>query len=419
MQYTSSYIHDAKDAQKFINYVGSEVAADIKNRRREQWLGTPDNIKGQEQLWRNPELQNGILVAQPDPKTGQLPQKVAAWDLSPALLAQYQRGNQDLREILGASENQNMQGRDMSGQARKERKMDSSMSTYVYFDNLNQAYEQSGRVILDLLPEIIGENERHMTISHEDGRTESMVFNRQTSNGIENSLDDSDYDIEISTGPSYAVQKEVALEFLQQTLAANPQVFPLIADIWAKQLDVQFQPQLVERLQTMVPADILAKEQGKPAPPQQPNPQQMQMQQQMQLQQAQIQQAQAGIQIKQQELQLKQQMNQLKQAELLMKAQQDKAQNQIDVFNKKADIHQSLIAHGMDKQKMDNDHSLEIAKILSGIHQTHLDNTHAANMGVQSHQSQHILTQQKALQNMHQASSQDQDENPDDILGQQ
>jgi len=41
-QYTRSFIHEAKDAQKFVNYVGSEIAAEIKNRRREQWIGTPD-----------------------------------------------------------------------------------------------------------------------------------------------------------------------------------------------------------------------------------------------------------------------------------------------------------------------------------------------------------------------------------------
>src|SRR3990167_2984407 len=69
-QYTRSFIHEAKDAQKFINYVGSEIAAEIKNRRREQWLGTAQNIQGNEQMWRNPELQAGMLTATPDPKTG-------------------------------------------------------------------------------------------------------------------------------------------------------------------------------------------------------------------------------------------------------------------------------------------------------------------------------------------------------------
>ena len=121
-QYTRSFIHEAKDAQKFVNYVGSEVAAEIKNRRREQWIGTPDNILGNEQMWRNPELQIGILIAKPDPKTGAMPSKMAPWELSQSLLQQYQRGCQDMREIMGFSENEALQGHDMSGKARRERK---------------------------------------------------------------------------------------------------------------------------------------------------------------------------------------------------------------------------------------------------------------------------------------------------------
>src|SRR5258708_12933308 len=86
-QYTKSFIHEGRDAQKFINYVGSEIATEIKNRRREQWIGTPDNIIGQEQQWRNPELQAGILMAKPDPVTKQMPQKMPAWHVSPQLMA--------------------------------------------------------------------------------------------------------------------------------------------------------------------------------------------------------------------------------------------------------------------------------------------------------------------------------------------
>ena len=418
MQYTKSYIHEAKDAQKFINYVGSEVAADIKNRRREQWIGTADNIQGYEQMWRNPELQNGILIAKPDPKTGQMPQKTAPWELSQSLLAQYMRGNQDIREILGASENQEMQGRDMSGQARKERKLDSSMSSYVFFDNLNQAIAQGGRVVLDLLPHIVGDEERHMIMSKQDGSSESIILNKMTVNGTENTIEAGDYDVEIDTGPSFAVQKEVALEFLQQTLAANPQIFPLIADLWAKQLDVQFQAQLVERLQTLVPPNILAQEQGKPPPPPQPDPQALMAQQQMQMQQQQIQQGQQALDQKGQELQLKAEMNQLKKAELMMKAQNDQAQNQIDVFNKNADLHQSMIAHGLDQKQHEDKTSIEIAKILAGLHATDKNNAHKSNMESKKQAAAKVVPQQKALRNMQEASSADQTTDPDDILGQ-
>ena len=83
-----------------------------------------------------------------------------------------------MREILGFSENEALQGHDMSGKARRERKIEGSMSAYVWFDNLNQAIEQGGRVVLDLLPVIAGEHERHMVISKADGRTESITLNK-------------------------------------------------------------------------------------------------------------------------------------------------------------------------------------------------------------------------------------------------
>lgn len=376
-QYTRSFIHEARDAQKFVNYVGSEIAAEIKNRRREQWIGTPDNILGNEQMWRNPELQSGILIAKPDPKSGQMPQKMPAWEVSQSLLMQFQRGCQDMREILGYSETEELQGRDMSGVARKERQMEGSKSAYVFFDNLNQAVEQGGRVVLDLLPTISGENERHMIVSKKDGRTESIVLNQQMNDGsVQNSLEGGDYDIEIDSGPSFAVQKEVSLEMLQGIIQASPQVFPLIADIYAANLDVQFGPMLKERLQSLVPPDILAKEQGKPAPPKQPDPQQQMMQAQMQEQQSKIQQAQATIQIKQQELELKRQQQQLDQAKMMLDAQKVQSENQLNLMDHQLDIQKSKIDHGMDHKKGNDDFTVRIASILADLHNSEKQREH-------------------------------------------
>lgn len=382
-QYTRSFIHEAKDSQKFVNYVGSEIAAEIKNRRREQWLGTPDNIIGNEQMWRNPELQSGILIAKADPKTGQMPQKLPAWELSPTLLQQFQRGSQDMREIMGFSENEALQGHDMSGKARRERKLEGSMSAYVWFDNLNQAVEQGGRVILDLLPIVAGEHERPMIVSKADGRTESIVLNKKTGeseNGEpirDNILDSGDYDIEIDTGPSFAVQKEVALEFMQQTLAANPQVFPLIADLWAKNLDVQFMPQMAERFKTLVPPDILAKEEGKPSPPKQPNPQEQMMQAQMQAQQQQMKMNEQKMHLEEQalmeraeELKIRKEKHLLDQAEMIMKAQEMKQKHILD--REKLGLETSRLM--LDTDKSEQDFASKLASVLSSIHKSSNNN---------------------------------------------
>lgn len=376
-QYTRSFIHEAKDSQKFVNYVGSEIAAEIKNRRREQWLGTPDNIIGNEQQWRNPELQIGMLTAKPDPKTGQLPQKMPAWDLSPTLLQQFQRGSQDMREILGFSETEALQGRDMSGKARRERKMEGSMSAFVWFDNLDQAVEQGGRVVLDLLPVIAGDFERHMIVSKADGRTESITLNKvvgQDEDGEairDNVLDEGDYDVEIDTGPSFAVQKDIALEFLQQTIQAYPQAFPLVADLWAKNLDVQFMPQIAQRFKSLVPPQIIAEEEGKQLPPQPPSPQEQMMQAEMKQKEQQMAMNEQKMHLEEQqlleraeELRIRKEKHLLEQAEMILKAQEMKGKRAVDI--QKLDIESSRLM--LDSDKAEKDFASKLASVLSDIH---------------------------------------------------
>ncbi len=363
-QYTSSYIHEARDTQKAINFILSETMAEIKNRRREQWLGTPDNIKGYEQDWRNPETQLGMLRAQPDPKTGQLPMKQQPWELSQTLLAQAQKLNVDLNLNLGMTEAPNMESKDISGIAKRERRMDGADSTFIFNDNLNQALEQGGRIVLDLLAVTIGDDERRMIITGKDGKTKDLIINQRMPNGeIKNKLEPGEYDIEIDTGPSFAVQKEIALEFLQTTLAANPGSFNLIADLWAKNLDVQFMPQMAERFESLVPPQILAKEKGLPPPPPQPNPQMQMMQQEMEL--------------KQSDLKLKQSAQQIQQMKLMMDAKKmmvdiqesqsyddlEKAKLLVDVKKVTSDIQSQHADRALDLHKAHLDHHAKIAAI--------------------------------------------------------
>lgn len=374
-QYTKSFIHEARDAQKCVNYFGSEIAAEVKNRRREQWLGTPDNIAGYEQDWRNPELQMGILRANPDPKTGQMPQKQLPWDLSPAIMQNFQRATQDIREILGFSETEALQGRDISGKARRERKLEGSMSAYVYFDNMNQAVEQGGRVVNDLLNYIIGEEERNFVISKKDGKTDTVTINERQSDGtVKNDLGVGDFDVEIDTGPSFAVQKEIALEFLQTTLAANPQAFPIIADLWAKNLDVQFMPQIAERFKTMVPPEILAKEEGKQLPPQPPSPQEQMMQMEMQAKQADIQSKMMKNQNEKEKIELDRQKHILDQVEVLLRARKDQQDAALNVYDHQLNLHKTKIAHGLDIKKSEQDFDHKIAALLSDLYKHETSN---------------------------------------------
>jgi hypothetical protein len=265
----------------------------------------------------------------------------------------------------------------MSGKARRERKLEGSMSAYVYFDNLNQAIEQGGRVVLDLLPVIAGENERHMVVSKSDGRTDSITLNKivgQSENGEpikDNTLEGGDYDVEIDTGPSFAVQKDIALEFFQQTLQANPQTFPLIADLWAKNLDVQYMPQIAERFKTLVPPQILAKEEGKELPPQPPSPQEQMARQQMQQQQQMMAMNEQKMKIEEQqlmeraeELRIRKEKHLLEQAEMILKAQE--MQEKMGLEKQKIKVEHGKLL--LDADRAEKDFSSKLASVLTDIH---------------------------------------------------
>jgi hypothetical protein len=362
-QYTRSFIKDVKDVQKGINYEFSEMIADLKNRRREQWIATPDNIIGYEQIWRNPELQIGALLAKPDQKTNAMPTRVPPWEMPQGILQMYQMNAVDIKEILGFSEaNMQMESRDISGLAKRERKIEASMSSYVYMDNLNQAIEQGGRVVLDLLPYVYGENERIVNLSRKDGQSRTMTLNKKMNDGsIKNEMTKGDFDIEIDTGPSFAVQKEAALEMFSQVLQANPQTFNLIADLWAKNMDIQYMPQIVERFKTLVPPEILAKEEGIPPPPPQPNPQQEMMNHQMQLEMQKIKQKETEIRIKEQELALEQQ-------KIELQAMKEKAQFSLSIHDTNEKHYTAKIGKAVELHKAKLEYDADLAKIAASIH---------------------------------------------------
>ena len=354
-QYTKSFIHDARDAQKFLNYVDSEVATEIKNRRREQWIVTPDNIQGYEQFWRNPETQNGALVAKPDPKTGMMPQKMPAWDIPQELLAQSQRAGMDIKEItgffdasLGKEDNAN------SGRAILTRQLASNMADYIYSDNLNQAMEQVGRVTLDLLPYVYGGDERNLIITNKNGTTKRLTLNKMMSDGsIQNQITEGDYNVEINVGPSFAIQKSASVELLMDLVKINPQIFPLVADLIAKNLDVQFMPQIAERFKTLVPPEIMAKEQGDPPPPPKPpSPEQQMMQLQQQLAEQQLQERAAELKIRQEKHEL------------------EKAKLAFDAIKLKDDIKQKRHDNAINLHGKELDYSAKIASILADIDKT-------------------------------------------------
>jgi hypothetical protein len=370
-QHTRSFAHIARDAQKFLNYTMSELATEMKNRRREQWLGTQANIEGNEEMWRNPETQQGILIAEIDPKSGSMPQKLPPSEIPQTLLGLYERTTQDLHELTGFhAANLGQESNETSGIAIANRAIQGSASASVYFDNFTSAIEQGGRINLELLPHVYSKENRHMVVTKPNGTTQSVILNSKGDQGQDvNTLTGGEYDIEIDTGPSFAVQKAESLKLFMQLASSGPQILPLVADLMAENMDIQKRNQVVERFKTLVPPAILAKEEGRPPPPPQPDPQQQAMQMQQQLAQAQLKEREQEIQVRQAKLELDKEKHQLDQMKMMLEAEKLKAQMRGEHFDRHAGHHATMHKH-------DLDYSAKIANTLAGMHKGHETNEH-------------------------------------------
>jgi hypothetical protein len=259
----------------------------------------------------------------------------------------------------------------LSGKAVQSLQLRGAAGTFVYFDNLDRAIEQSGRVVLDLLPKIY-DTERKVVLNAIDGTPRNLVLNQQMEDGsTQNSLlDDGDYDIEIDTAPSYAVQKEQSLQIMTSFVAAYPAAFPLIADLMAQNCDLNNLQQFVSRLQTLVPPDIIAKEKGQPPPPPKPNPQEQMMKMQMQLAEAKLEEQKQETMVRQQKNVLEDKKHRLSELQMMLdaKALQDKmlSDKQKDATeNHKAELdYTAAMARLMhDIRSEINTHSRETTKI--------------------------------------------------------
>jgi len=74
------------------------------------------------------------------------------------------------------------------------------------------------------------------------------------------------------------------------------------------------------------------------------------------------------LKIKEEKLALEKEKNQLEQLSLLLKAQKDAQDAQVNIFAHEADLRRAEVTHGQTVNKHEMDFSKDIAKLLTDIH---------------------------------------------------
>lgn len=341
-QVCRAFVQDAKDAQKYINYLGTQSAYLLKISRYDQFIGSKRNVQSldTQQVWQNPMGIQGMLTFDESP-TGVVPQQLRPPELPSSLITQYQRAMEDLYTSTGLYPTRlGNTGNEVSGAAIDARTKQGSYSTYVAFNSINRAIGVVGEIINEMIPRVY-DAERVIRIMTHTGEKVLTVNQQVDEYGevIERDIRKGTYQVKLLPGPSFEGQKQEALESLNQVLKYNPQLFNMIADLYVESLPLANNIELKNRLRTLVPPQIIqAGKTGESLPPEppQPDPAQILAEQQQQM--------------LQQDLENKSKQLDLKAQEIMLKAKEQEDENQREL--ERIEMEKVKIAAQLEEQQL-------------------------------------------------------------------
>ena len=186
------------------------------------------------------------------------------------MAAAIQQSDNDLKSTGGFNDaSLGIRGAQESGKAIRSRQQQDEMANSHYLDNLARAIRQVGRVIVDLIPRIYdtawvmrinGLDEKARTVmvyaGDENQPTDEQM--EQIPAAVEKIYDVSaqQYDVTISVGPSFQTKRQEALDSLVQFVQAYPNVFPMIGDLLAENMDWPGAKQVAARLKKSLPPHL-------------------------------------------------------------------------------------------------------------------------------------------------------------------
>lgn len=302
------FFKDTKDAQRYINYLGTHSAYLVKIGRYDQFLIAAGNARSNDtaQIWRDPSNVQGGLKFD-EVLSGFTPQQLKPPELSVSLTQQYERAERDIQTCTGMYNTMmGEQGNETSKIAIDARTKRGNFNTHLPFDSLNRAIACCGQIVNEMIPKVYDTERVVMLNMKEKGITPVQINKAMDEYGmqVQNDMTKGRYSIRLQPGPSWEGQKQEALDSMQLILQANPQLFNLMADLYVENLPLSNNLELRNRLKTIVPVEIIeAGKTGEPVPPKPQAPDPM-------------------IMIKMKELELKQQSLQMEQQRLEMDAQE-------------------------------------------------------------------------------------------------
>lgn len=277
-----------KDPLRIHNFSRSVLMEKMMAWTRARFLASKESVQGLEKDYRNSNVSDDPLLTY-NGETGAAPTLIPPQPLEAAWLQLSEVFSQDIKDISNIHEaNLGMPSNEVSGAAITARQRVSDTGTVLYHDNLNQAIEQCGKVIDELI-NVTYDTPRIIKVLGQDDTQDLMQINAIGPDGkIINDITQGKYVISISTGPSYTTKRIEAAQSMMSFINACPQIGQYTMDLVAKNMDWPGADEFARRIAFTLPPGMIGPKDMTPELQQHLQGQQQQAQQQQQIQQQQL-----------------------------------------------------------------------------------------------------------------------------------
>ena len=281
--YVSGLVRNAKDAQRMYNYWTSQEAEMLALAPKAPFIGYGGQFEGYEMQWKTANTTNWpYLEVNPDVTDGAgntlpLPQRAQPPMAQTGLIQAKMGAAEDLKSTTGQyNASLGEQGNERSGKAIMARVQEGDTGTYHYVDNLGRAIRYMARQIIDLIPHIY-DTERIARIIGVDGEVSTAKINPMQPEAVRSIQDAAgnviekiynpnvgQYDVMVTTGPSYLTKRQEAVEAMANILQTSPQLWQVAGDLFIKNMDWPGAQEMADRFRKILDPKVLAEDQKSP-----------------------------------------------------------------------------------------------------------------------------------------------------------
>jgi len=267
-------VRNLKDSQRNMNFWVSAGAMQVALQTIVPWVGPAQAFENIPQ-WKDANRKRYSYLpfnhlddqGQPIPAPTRAPPPTMA----SAYVQGIQIASQQFKDISGQHENtQGQEDNAESGRAILARKASGDTATYHFPDALAAGVAHTGRIILDMAPEVY-DTERMIRVSNED-MSQSEVKIDPMAKEAHQEIDKPDeentkevvfnpkigrYEVEAEAGPDYATQRQWAVDAMSQIVGQNKELWAVVGDLLVENMDFPGAAPMAERLRRTINPSIL------------------------------------------------------------------------------------------------------------------------------------------------------------------